>query len=296
MILIIGASGHLGSAVAERLLEQGKPVRVMTRNPFTLAHLAQNGAEVVSGDLRNPSSLQSACQGVDQVLAAAHALNGKGDNNPLTVDDLGNRKLIDTAKAEGIKHFVFISILGATPESKLAFFRTKYGIESYLRTSGLNFTILQPTAFMDLWGQLIGPPILEKGKVTLFGRGNNPINFVAADDVARLVCTALENPRAIGKTIEVGGPENLTINQVVSIFENLCGRPAKTQHVPLPVMRAMSILMQPINPTLARLIQTTVFMDTADLRFDMARTLQEFPLPLTNFEDWARNHYGQQKG
>ncbi|MDQ6660333.1 MAG: NAD(P)H-binding protein, partial [Chloroflexota bacterium] len=97
MILIVGASGRLGSVVTQCLLAQGKSVRVMTRNPLNLAHLKQQGAEVVSGDLRNPASLLSACQGVEQVLAAAHALDGKGDNNPQTVDDEGNRHLIDAA-------------------------------------------------------------------------------------------------------------------------------------------------------------------------------------------------------
>ncbi|HEY6406273.1 MAG TPA: NAD(P)H-binding protein, partial [Ktedonobacteraceae bacterium] len=87
MILIVGASGRLGSTVAQRLLKQGKPVRAMTRTPFNLTHLKQQGAEVVSGDLRNPASLLSACHGVEHVLAAAHALVGKGDNNPQTVDE-----------------------------------------------------------------------------------------------------------------------------------------------------------------------------------------------------------------
>src|SRR6266571_9391192 len=133
MILIVGASGRLGSVVAQRLITQGKPVRVMTRTPLTLIHLKQQGAEVVSGDLRNPASLLSACEGVEQVLAAAHALTGKGDNNPQTVDDAGNRQLIDTARAAGVKHFGFLSILGASPDAPVEFFRIKYHTEILLR-------------------------------------------------------------------------------------------------------------------------------------------------------------------
>src|SRR6266571_2182421 len=213
MILIVGASGRLGSVVAEHLLAQGKPVRAMTRTPLNLARLKQQGAEVVSGDLRNPATLLSACQGVEQVLAAAHALVGKGDNNPQTVDDAGNRQLIDAAKAAGVKHFIFVSVLGARPDSPLEFFRIKYRTEEYLRTSGLSFTIIRPNAFMDLLAQLIGQPILDQGKTIIFGRGNNPVNFVAVEDVARFVCIALEDPRERNRVIEVGGPENLTLNQ-----------------------------------------------------------------------------------
>ena len=167
MILIVGASGRLGSAVAQHLLEEGKPVRVMTRTPSNLIHLKQQGAEVVSGDLRNPASLISACQGVEQVLAAAHALVGKGDNNPHTVDEEGNRHLIDAARAASVKHFVFISVQGASADAPLEFFRIKYHAEEYLRASGLSFTIIRPSSFMDLWAQLIGQSILEQGKTWL---------------------------------------------------------------------------------------------------------------------------------
>ncbi len=288
MILIVGASGRLGGTIAKRLLAQGKAVRLMTRTPSNLVHLKQQGAEVVSGDLRNPASLLSACEGVEQVLAAAHALTGKGDNNPQTVDDAGNRQLIDTARAAGVKHFVFLSILGASPDAPVEFFRIKYHTEEYLRASDLSFTIIRPSAFMDLWAQLIGLPILEQGKTTIFGRGNNPINFVAVEDVARFVCIAFENSRTRNEVIEVGGPENLTLNQVAETFERVSGRQAKKRHIPLPMMRAMSILMQPINPALSRQIRLGVFMDTANLCYDITEMSRTFGVQLTTMEDIAR--------
>ena len=288
MILIVAASGRLGGTVAKHLLAQGKAVRLMTRNPSNLNHLKEQGAEVVSGDLRNPASLLSACKGVEQVLAAAHALTGKGDNNPQTVDDAGNRQLIDAARAAGVKHFVFLSILGASPDAPVEFFRIKYHTEEYLRASGLNFTIIRPSAFMDLWAQLIGQPILEQGKTTIFGRGNNPINFVAVEDVVRFICIAFENSRTRNEVIEVGGPENLTLNQMSETFERVSGHEAKKRHVPLPMMRAMSILMQPLNPALSRQIRLGVFMDTANLCYNMTETANTFGFQLTPFEEIAR--------
>ena len=288
MILIVGASGRLGSVVAELLLAQGKTVRAMTRTPLTLAHLKQQGAEVVSGDLRNAASLLSACLGVEQVLAVAHALVGKGNNNPQTVDDVGNRQLIDAAKAAGVKHFIFVSVRGASPDSPLEFFRIKYRTEEYLRASGLSLTILRPSAFMDLWVQLIGQPLVEQGKTTIFGRGTNPINFVAVEDVARFVGIALEDSRAHNRVIEVGGPENLTLNQVAEKCEQACGRRAKTRHIPLLMMRVMAILMQPINPALSRQIRAGIYMDTADLRYDMAETASTFGVQLTSLEEFTR--------
>src|SRR5260370_35727238 len=132
MILIVGASGRLGSIVAQRLLAQGKAVRAMSRTPLSLAHLQQHGAEVVSGDLRDPASLLHACQGIEQVVAAAHALVGNGDNNPHTVDDAANRQLIDTAKATRLAHLVFFSILDPSPRAPLGFFHFKYTLTELL--------------------------------------------------------------------------------------------------------------------------------------------------------------------
>ncbi len=278
MILIVGASGRLGSVVVRHLLAQGKSIRVMTRNPLGLAHLKQQGVEIVSGNLRDRASLASACQGVEQVLAAAHALDGKGDNNPRTVDDMGNRHLIDAAKAAGVKHFIFISVQGASPDSPLEFFRIKYRTEEYLQASGLNFTILRPSAYMGLWAQLIGQPIREQGKTTIFGRGDNPINFVSVEDVARFVSIGLDDARAGNTVIEVGGPENLTMNQLAEIFE---------RHIPLPMMRLMSILMQPLNPAMSRLIRNGIYMDMANLRYDTADTARAFGIQLISLEEIA---------
>ena len=287
MILIVGASGRLGTAVVRHLLAQGKSILVMTRNPSGLAHLKQQGVEIVSGDLRDRASLVSACQGVEQVLAAAHALDGKGDNNPRTVDDMGNRYLIDAAKAAGVKHFIFVSGQSVNPDSPLEFFRIKYRTEEYLRASGLNFTILRPGAYMELWVQLIGQPIREQGKTTIFGRGTNPINFVSVEDVARYVSIALDDPRARNGVIEIGGPENLTMNQVAEIFERASGRQAKKRHIPLPMMRVMSILLQSLNPAMSRLIRNGIFMDTANLRSDTADTARAFGIQLTSLEEIA---------
>jgi uncharacterized protein YbjT (DUF2867 family) len=100
-------------------------------------------------------------------VLAAHALVGKGDNNPHTVDDAGNPQLIEATKAAGVKHFVFMSVLGAGPDAPVEFFRIKYQTEEYIRASGLSFTIIRPNAFMDLWAQLIGQPILDQGKTII---------------------------------------------------------------------------------------------------------------------------------
>lgn len=292
MILIVGATSKLGRALIPLLLAEGVPVRAMTRAPEKAEDLRNAGVEIVAGDLRDPASLAKACVGAEKVLAAAHAFLGRGNNIPEKVDWAGNRHLIDAAKAAGVKHFVFTSALGAGADHPVDFFRIKYQVEEYLRHSGLSYTILRPAPFMEMWAELIGQPVVTGGKATIFGRGKTPVNFVSVEDVARFAKIALENESAKKQIISIGGPENLTVEQVVEIFERVCGRRAKKSHVPLPLMRVMRWLTRPINPALSRQVAMGIFMDTADQAFDMSDTLKRYPVELTRLEEVVRRRYG----
>ena len=289
MILVVGATGALGNALCKQLLAQGKSVRGLARTPEKAAAIKQLGVDVVHGDLRDTTSLRRACAGVDQVVATAHSIFGRGADASKYVDLQGHKDLIDVAKAAGVRQLVYVSALGAAPDSKVPFFRIKYEVEQYLCSSGLTFVILRPTAFMESHAHmLIGEPILQKGKVSLFGKGNNPRNFVAADDMARFVMIALADPRAAGQLIKVGGPENWTNMDVVGLYEQISGRQAKVSHVPLGILRVMSRLIRPFHPGLSQAMQSSILFDTTDQTFDMRETLQTYPMTLTRLEDWVR--------
>lgn len=289
MILFVGATSRVGTRAIPLLLSHGHAVRAMTRTPQKAEPLGKLGAEVIQGDLRDPASLARACQGAEKVLAAAHGFTpGDADNNVHTVDDIGNRSLIDAAKAAGVQHFVFISILGVTPTSPMELFRIKYATEQYLQASGLSYTILRAAAFMEFWAAMVGEPILKTGKTTIFGRGSNPINFVSAEDVAKFCVIALQDAQARNQLIKVGGPENLTFNQVAELFETLSGRSAKISHMPLPMMRVMRVVMRPFNPTLSLQITGGILMDTENQAYDMSTTLQQYPVELVRLEEIAR--------
>ena len=115
------------------------------------------------------------------------------------------------------------------------------------------------------------------------------------EDVARFARITFEGPGAGNRLIEIGGPENLTLNQVAEIFENMSGCRAKKRYVPLPMMRIMSSLIQLINPALSRQIRLGIYLDTANLCYDMTETLKVFPLPLTHLKEWVRYYYRRQE-
>lgn len=288
MYVIISGTGRLGGAVARALLADGKPVRVLARTPAKAEELRRLGAEVQQADMTDPESLARGCRGAEKLLATAHAINGTGANSSRNVDDLGNHHLIDAAHAEGVKHVVFVSVRGARPDHPIDFVRYKYEAEEYLRRSALTHTILRAPPFMETWADMIGRPIIESGKTTIFGGGNNPINFISERDVARYALIGLDNPAAANQTLEIGGPENLTLNQVAQLYEQILGVTAKKSHTPVPAMRLMAALMRPLNEGTSRLIRLSILNDTTDMTFDPTAILQRFPMRLTTLEEIAR--------
>ena len=292
MILIAGGTGTLGTQVVRLMAERGVETRILTRVPERARHLEGDLVEVVPGDVRDPRAVERAMSGVQTVVSAIHGFAGSGDYNPRTVDGQGNSNLIEAAREGGAEHFILVSVQGASPDHPMELFRMKYLAEQELKASGLAWTIIRPTAYMETWAAIVGKPLIETGKTRIFGRGDNPINFVSAHDVARFVEIASIEPDMRGKLVEVGGPENLSLKQVAQTFESVAGKNGKRSHVPLPVMRLMSVLMRPVNPTLARQIQAGVVMDTEDMSFDPSETSRLYPsISLTSLAEVVRRDY-----
>ena len=289
MILIVGVTGVLGRETARQLLKAGYQVRGVTRTPDNAADLKALGAEIVQGDLIDKASLERACQGVEAVLICAHQLMGTGKYNSEAVDDVGHRALIDAAKATGVKHFVYTSAQNVSPNHPTDFYRSKAKVEAYLKASGLSYSILRPPALME-WHvhNLLGASILTTGKTTIYGAGNNPANYMAGKDAAHIAVIALTDPRMKGCTIEMGGPDNVTKNQIANMYSRFSGKKAKVSRVPVGMMKVMAPIMRPIQPVLSRLMTLSVWTDTTDQTFDPTSFLQEFPMTLTPVEDFIR--------
>ena len=290
LILVVGATGTLGRKVTRTLLASGEQVRAMTRVIADADKLKALGAQPVRADLRDIDSMEFALRGANVVVAAAHSILGRGDNSSEIVDDLGHRTLIDMAKGAGVEHFIYTSVIGANVDHPVDFWRRKGRVENYLRESGLTYTIVRPTSFIEMHAyELIGKAVLTGKRVVLLGKGKNPRNFVAAEDVAKVIIGAMRIPSLRGEAIDVGGPENLSANQVVEVFERVSGRKAKVTHVPMPVVRTMARVMRPAHPGVGRIMQMAVISETTDQTFDPSLMRTRVPVTLTNLEDWARD-------
>ena len=293
MILIVGATGSMGRHLTRALLDAGEPVRAFTREPVRAAALATHGADVVRGDLRDAASVRAAMQGVRAVVSASHSILGRGTSASRIVDDEGQRTLITAAKEAGVNQFVFTSALGASPDHSVDFWRTKARIETLVRDSGLPFTILQPTAFMEVHAyDLIGKNVQLGKRVPIFGPGNNPRNFVAASDVAAVARHALTDARFIGQTVTIGGPQNLTSNQVAQLFERICGKEAAILNVPLALVRGMAVVLTPLHEGVGRILRFAIVAETTNQTFDRSTSPLTAALPSTTLEAWARAKVG----
>lgn len=295
MILVAGGTGLLGTQVVRLLTARGLQLRVLTRDPSRAHPLAGAHVAVVAGDVRESGAVDRAVAGSRVVISAIQGFSGTRDANPRTVDLRGNGILIQAARNAGVEHFVLVSVHGASPDHSMELFRMKYLAEQELKASGLSWTIIRPTAYMETWARLVGEPLLKTGKTRIFGRGNNPVNFVSAHDVAQFVaCAAQEaHTHMRGEHIEVGGPENLTMRQVAQTLMRVTKVSGTVSYVPLPLMRLMAVLMRPVNATLARQIQAGVSMDTADMSFDAADVRRRYPaIPSTSLADVVQRDYG----
>lgn len=290
MILVVGATGNLGRKVVRSLLGSGEEVRAMTRVVSRADELKALGAKPVRGDLTDPESLEFAMRGARAIVLAAHSILGRGSEASELVDDEGHRRIIDRAKSAGVEHIVYTSALGASGNHQIDFWRTKARIERHLQESGVTWTIVRPSSFMETHAYfLIGKGVIEGKRVMLFGKGKNPRNFVAVEDVAKVIVGALRIPSLRGEIIEVGGPQNLTSSEVVETFERVSGKKAKVGHIPIPVARMMSRVIKPVHPGISRIMKVGVLAETQDQTFDSSSLRTRIPITLTPLEEWARS-------
>jgi uncharacterized protein YbjT (DUF2867 family) len=294
VILVAGGTGTLGSRVVRKLLKRGEEVRIMTRDPegTRASELRALGAEVLRGDVCDARSMDAAMRGIDALVVSVHALADPRDartNNPESCDHDGVMAMLGAAKSAGVTQVVYVSIAGASADAAPEFVRIKHQVEGAVRASGMAWTIVRPSAFMETWGSIIGGPVITGGTAMVFGDGHNPVNFVSAEDVADFVVLALTDPRVRDQVLTVGGPENLTLDEVVALFSATAGHEAKVRKLPVGVLRTMSSIMAPFNPGLSRQMGMGAWMASSDQRVDMSGLLEQFPTELTRLESVARD-------
>src|SRR5215218_9722039 len=148
LIVVTGATGKQGGAVARSLLNRGFRIRALTRNPQKpeAQALADQGAEVVQGDMEDPSAMERLTEGAHGVFSVQNFWETGYDREVQQ-----GKTVADAAKAAGVEHFVYSSVGSAHRQTGIPHFESKWEVEEYVRQIGLPYTILRPTAFMQNW-------------------------------------------------------------------------------------------------------------------------------------------------
>ncbi len=284
-IVVVGATGFLGMEICKQLRSTGKAVRGLIRrtsNPDKVEALRQLGVETVLGDIKDRGSLDDLMSGAGAVISTASStLSHLAGDSIESVDRDGQLNVIEAASAAGINKFVFISF-NQSPES-FPLQDAKRAVENKLMESGMDYTILQPTFFMDIW---LSPAIgfdFPNHKATIYGDGKNKISFIAIQDVAAFAVASLTNPEASHAIVEIGGPEALSPLDVVQIFEQH-GQQFEVVHVPEEALRSQkNAASDPLQQSFAGLMLT--FARGGEI--DMNEKLRKFSIRPTSVANYC---------
>jgi uncharacterized protein YbjT (DUF2867 family) len=214
MILVTGATGHIGSELVRLLSGKGASVRAVTRDPQRAQNLP--GVDWVKGDLREAGSLASLFRGADRMFLLT---SNSEDMRALQVN------AIRAARAAGVAHVVKGSALGASDHSKSPIGRAHYEAESALQESGMAWTILRPHVFMQNFLEM-APTIAREGEIRA-ASGEGKIPFIDARDIAAVAAITLTSAGHEGKKYVLTGPEALSYGEVAKMIGSEIGRPVE---------------------------------------------------------------------
>jgi NADH dehydrogenase len=250
MILVSGGTGFVGSAIVKELLRRSERVAVLGRSADKIRQRLGTDVEPREGDVRDPRSLPDAMAGIDVVINAVQFPNSPIENRRKgytfeEIDLKGTRNQVDAAKAAGVRRFVYISGVGAARESDRHWFRYKWEAEKYLQDSGLEWAILRPT-----WAY--GPEDVSLNRflgfakmlpfVPMFGSGKQDMQPVFIDDVGRAAADIALKPEAANTLFEIGGPDVMSMNDVVKTALEVKGKRRLLLHQPAVLGKAIGTL------------------------------------------------------
>ena len=271
-ILVTGATGQQGGAVARALLAKGQKVRVMTRHPEKAASLAKAGAEVVQGDLTNQAILQMALRGVHGVFGMSTPFEAG-----MEAEVRQGIMLADAAKQAGIAHYVYTSVGSAHRNTGIPHFDSKLKVEQHIRQIGLPATILRPVWFMENFTTFAKPS--AEGVLMLPMKPARKLAMVALKDIGEFGAAAFMRPKDfLGQAIDLAGDE-LTMPETAALLTKAMGRPIRFQEFQMDQAEAA------MGHDFATMFR---WFNEVGYAINIPGLKQQFGIPLTTFVEWMK--------
>lgn len=286
MILIAGGSGFIGSAIVRELARRGLPAAVMSHRPEAAARRFPGlSVDVRAGDAREADSLRRAVAGVETIISCMQFPNFPVENprKGFTFDEVdarGNERLVAAATAAGVKNYLYLSGAGAAKDGQYRWLRAKWQAEEAIRGSGMRYTILRPS-----W--VYGPEDKSLNRfagfarslpfVPVIGDGKQRMQPVFIDDVVRVMVDSLDAPSAANQTFEIGGPDVMTMDEVLRTMLDVMGKKKPLSHAPAFLPRLAGALMGLLPLPNRPLSPDAVTFITMDALANNAALLRAFP-------------------
>ena len=308
MILVVGATGQLGSLIVRELGRQGRPVRAMVRPPDPARDLAEAGADLVTADLTRPETLDAALRGVRAVIATANVVapTHRGDTHQALAT--GYEELVTRARAAGVERFVYASVPDTPLDAVVPMIRSKRRVEELLDASGMSWVAVRMPPFTEVWLALVGSSlplrgearatvarpygflrrfrratgrsIEDRGVMVLPGPASTRNAFISVHDAARVMVATVDATDLTGP-LDVGGPEVLTWTDVARIFGEVLGRPVRIRTTPVGVFTAAQRVLARVAPSASNVMGLNRLLATSETPWDtteVARRLGVHPM------------------
>ncbi|MBI5787349.1 MAG: complex I NDUFA9 subunit family protein [Candidatus Schekmanbacteria bacterium] len=249
LIFLTGATGFVGNEILKQLLDKGHQVRCLARSGSEKKLPSTETVEIFNGDVTDAKSLEGAVNGCDAVIhlvGILRAYPAKG----ITFEKLhydATRNMVNEARRSSVKRFLHMSALGARPDARSEYHKTKYKAEVCVKESGLTYTIFKPSVIFghkDKFVNLLAQMIRMAPVVPVIGDGRYKLQPVALENVAQGYINALENPAAFNKVYEVGGTEQLEYNRLLDIIAAQMKRKIIKFHQPLFLLKPAVTLLE----------------------------------------------------
>ena len=291
-VLVTGATGFVGPAVANAIVDAGHELRVLERKPGSWSKAGIRCQEAAEGDMTNPESLRRAVAGRDVVVHLVAIRQGRPEQFRRIMIE-GTRSLIAAAKEAGVKRFVLMSALGTSEETKdlVPYYNAKWTQEQDLEASGLEYVIFRPSFVFARDGGIL-PTFRKLARLTpvtpITGKGTQRIQPIWIDDVAAYFAAAVDKPEAANRTFELGGPAAVSWNEFWERLKKALGVRRPSMHVPMGFMRLNALVTErlPGNVPLTR--DLLKMLEAGDNVVSDNAAVETFQLPLAPLDEQLR--------
>ena len=251
MILVTGGTGFVGSHLIKRLRQEGVPVRALVRNPDKAKALKDLGVDVVKGNISDAASLEKGATSVERVVHLVGIIQEVPGATFEGVHVDGTRNLLEAAKKSGVRHVFYQSALGTRPNAKSEYHKTKWAAEELVRASGIPYTILRPSLIYGAGDQFtirLSEMIRLSPLLPVIGSGRSKVQPIFIDDVVRCILEAVTSDCCLNEIYEVGGPDQLSYEEVTIAIADAMGVKQPTLHLPLFFMKSMAMVFEAVLP------------------------------------------------